>query len=94
MSKPFVKKYAVLENGEKLVIDTQEKLDTVDKNFIVTKKVFDSTPDKTPEPEEKLELDGSEVVTVRSKKNGREFDVRFDYYEKYRGQLEIVERDA
>lgn len=88
--KPFTKKYAILENGEKLVIDSREKLETVDEKFIVTKKVFDEAIEPQSEPEEKLELDGGEVVKVRSLKEGEVFDVRYDYYEKYRGQLEIV----
>lgn len=82
MAKPFIKKYAVLEDGMKLVLDTPESAEK-HKDFIVTKKVFDDTP----QPESEL----PKVVRVRNKKTDHVFSVRRDYYEKYRGSLEIVD---
>lgn len=82
MGKPFIKKYAVLEDGTKLVLDTPESAEK-HKDFIVTKKVFDDTP----EPQTEL----PNVIRVRNKKTDHVFSVRRDYYEKYRGSLEIVD---
>lgn len=82
MAKPFIKKYAVLEDGTKLVLDTPESVEK-HKDFIVTKKVFDDTP--TPQSEL------PKVVRVRNKKTDHVFSVRRDYYEKYHGSLEIVD---
>lgn len=81
MGKPFIKKYAVLEDGTKLVLDTPESVEK-HKDFIVTKKVFDDTL----EPQTAL----PDVIRVRNKKTDHVFSVRRDYYEKYRGSLEIV----
>lgn len=82
MGKPFIKKYAVLEDGTKLVLDTPESVEK-HKDFIVTKKVFDDTP----APQAVL----PDVIRVRNKKTDHVFSVRRDYYEKYRGSLEIVD---
>lgn len=87
MAKPFIKKYAVLEDGTKLVLDTPESAEK-HKDFIVTKKVFDDTPELTHHVETE-EL--PKVVRVRNKKTDHVFSVRRDYYEKYRGSLEIVD---
>lgn len=84
MSKPFIKKYAVLEDGMKLVLDTPELVEQ-HKDNIVTKKVFDETADVV----EEAEL--PDVLRVRNKKTDQEFSVRRDYYEKYRGDLEVVD---
>lgn len=80
MTKPFIKKYAVLPDGTKLVLDTPE-LAEEHSEYIVTKKVFDTT---------QTIVVGS-TVRVRNKKTDHVFTVRRDYYEKYRGSLEIVD---
>ena len=88
MGKPFIKKYAVLEDGTKLVLDTPESVEK-HKDFIVTKKVFDDTPE--PQTASQSELVLPDVIRVRNKKTDHVFSVRRDYYEKYRGSLEIVD---
>lgn len=87
MAKPFIKKYAVLEDGTKLVLDTPELVGE-HKDFIVTKKVFDDTP------EQQSESELPNVIRVRNKKTDQVFSVRRDYYEKYRGSLEIVDEQS
>ncbi|UUW39245.1 hypothetical protein [Vibrio phage Artemius] len=84
MGKPFIKKYAVLGDGTKLVLDTPESAEKY-KEHIVTKKVFDDTP----EPQAVSLL--PKVVRVRNKKTDQVFSVQRDHYEKYRGSLEIVD---